>query len=170
MQHVATMRGYAPGDLNALYDITLRTGADGTDATAMFDEPKLPGLVYAAPYVTFQPELALVVEDQDGVVGYCVGALDTRKFEDLLERKWWPPLRERFPANLGDERGTEYPGNAEMIALIQPPHAPDWLAEQYRSHLHINLLPCLQGQGHGLQLLRMAGSRPFAEVERLPPR
>jgi ribosomal protein S18 acetylase RimI-like enzyme len=149
-----TIRDYAASDLAAITGIALRTGADGADASAMFRSPDLLGLVYAVPYVTFQPELALVVEDGDGVAGYCVGALDTSSFEGLLSREWWPPLRKRFPSVRTGERRTTHPDDADLTALIHdPPHAPGWLVEHHPSHLHINLLPRLQGRGLGASLL-----------------
>jgi len=90
------IRGYRPGDLGDLYRICLQTGDSGTDATALFRDPELLGQVYAAPYGLFEPSLAFVVEDQAGVGGYCLGALDSWAFEQRLEQEWWPPLRLRY--------------------------------------------------------------------------
>ncbi len=72
------IRGYRPGDLDDLYRICLQTGNQGADATALFRDPDLLGHVYAAPYGLFEPALAFVVEDQAGVGGYCLAALDSR--------------------------------------------------------------------------------------------
>ncbi|TPG52148.1 hypothetical protein [Sphingomonas glacialis] len=91
------IRNYASTDLDALHDIALATGDGGSDASREFHDPELLGHVYAAPYATLEPELALVIEDQHGVAGYCVGALHTRAFEDLLDLRWRPTLRHRYP-------------------------------------------------------------------------
>ena len=53
--------------------------------------------MHAAPYGIFQPSLAFVAEDDAGVGGYILGALDSESFEDRLERDWWPRLRGRYP-------------------------------------------------------------------------
>ena len=90
------IRRYRSGDLRDLYRICLRTGNSGDDATALYRDPDLLGHVYAAPYGLFEPALAFVVEDELGVGGYCLGALDTRAFEQRLEERWWPSLRRRY--------------------------------------------------------------------------
>ena len=58
----------------------------------MFDDPRILGHVFAAPYGLFEPSLAFVAEDEVGVGGYIVGALDSRAFEERLEAGWWPTL------------------------------------------------------------------------------
>ena len=59
----------------------------------MFEDPRILGHVFAAPYGLFEPSLAFVAEDEAGVGGYIVGALDSRAFEERLEADWWPALR-----------------------------------------------------------------------------
>src|SRR5262249_37380165 len=93
----AHIRPYRPADLDALYQICLQTGDDGRDATPLFHDPRLLGHFFAAPYGLFEPSLAFVAEDAHGVAGYILGALDTRAFEQQLERNWWPALRARYP-------------------------------------------------------------------------
>jgi ribosomal protein S18 acetylase RimI-like enzyme len=92
-----------------------------------------------------------VVEDDDGVAGYILGAADTAEFQDRLEREWWPGLRRRYPEFRTD-------GDAALddllIALMHSPaRAPAGLVAAYPSHLHIDLLPRLQGQGWGGRLI-----------------
>ena len=94
----ASIRPYRDSDLDDLYRICLQTGDSGQDATSMFDDPRLLGHVFAAPYGLFEPSLAFVAEDEAGVGGYIVGALDSRAFAERLEADWWPALRDRYPA------------------------------------------------------------------------
>ena len=156
MNHTrAHIRPYHPGDLGALYRICLLTGDDGQDATSLFRDPRLPGHFFAAPYGLFEPSLAFVADDAEGVGGYIVGALDTQAFEEQLESKWWPDLRTRYlvpPPCLPSQRWTPDQHVAHMIH--HPWRIPDELAARYPSHLHINLLPRLQAGGHGSQLTR----------------
>jgi GNAT superfamily N-acetyltransferase len=147
------IRGYRPGDLAGLYRICLQTGDLGGDATALFADPELLGHIYAAPYGVLEPSLALVADDQAGVGGYCVAALDSQAFEQRLEAEWWPPLRRRYaePDLASRQRWTR---DEELAYLIHhPQHNDDELTAGYPSHLHINLLPRLQGRGHGRQLI-----------------
>jgi GNAT superfamily N-acetyltransferase len=161
----ARIRPYQPDDLDDVYRVCLLTADDGQDATALVRDPRLPGHVWAGPYVTFEPSLAFVVEDGDGVGGYVLGALDSRAFERRLEHDWWPPLRTSYPEL--DAAG--YLSTLERYAIHDIHHAwatDDELLRRFPSQLHIDLVPRLQGQGIGRQLmekmiasLRARGSR-----------
>ncbi|HUC59582.1 MAG TPA: GNAT family N-acetyltransferase, partial [Streptosporangiaceae bacterium] len=143
------------------------TADNGQDATALFSDPELPGHVWLGPYLTFEPSLAFVAEDSDGVAGYVVAALDSRAFEERLDHDWWPDLRRRYPEPAAGEMASlpEIARNA-LLNIHQPWTIPDRLHARYPSHLHIDLLPRLQGTGIGRNLietltasLRAAGSR-----------
>lgn len=147
------IRGYRESDLRDLYRVCLQTGDSGTDATGLFRDPDLPGHVYAAPYGVLEPSLALVAEDPAGVAGYCLAALDTRAFEQRMEQEWWPPLRLRYgdPDVAERERWTR---DQEVAYVIHHPwQTEDDLIAGFPSHLHIDLLPRIQGRGIGRQLL-----------------
>ncbi|MEG3177699.1 GNAT family N-acetyltransferase [Sphingomonas sp. RB3P16] len=138
-----------------MYQIAVQTGDGGADASHSYRDPRLLGHIYAAPYALFAPELALVLEDDRGVGGYIVGALDTQGFEQILEEKWWPALRAAHAAMGDDLIGVTAGDDVHAWRTIHDPHrAPDWLLEHYPSHLHINLLPRVQGGGYGGRLLR----------------
>ena len=156
------VRPYLATDLDRLYEICLRTGAAGEDATELVVEPRLFGELYAAPYGVLEPEHAFVVDDGSGTaVGYCLGALDTRAFNARCESDWWPPLRERHPLGSGANDLDEL-----LIAMLHHRHeADDDVVAGHPSHLHIDLLPQAQGAGWGRALmdtmqdaLRAAGS------------
>ena len=162
------IRGYGPADLDDLYRICLLTADSGRDATALYSEPRLPGEIYAAPYGIFEPDLAFVAEDTEGVGGYVLGALDTTAFEDRLERDWWPRLRLRYPELRPDEAAAlSQPEQMRAITFTSPGLiASRELTQRFPSHLHIDLLPRLQGRGLGrrmmdtlLAALRARGSR-----------
>jgi ribosomal protein S18 acetylase RimI-like enzyme len=149
----ATIRDVRADDLDALYHISLKTGDAGQDSTALYEDPKLVGHVYSAPYAVLSPETALVVEDGEGVAGYIVGALDTRAFEALVEEKWWPTLRPHY-ADPSDRPHETWNADQLRAYLIHHPHrTPDRVIAQHPSHLHINLLPRLQGQDFGRRLM-----------------
>lgn len=144
------IRPYRPGDLAALYEICLRTGNAGDDASALVEDGRLFGELYAAPYAVLEPQHVFVIDDGAGrVEGYVVGALDTADFEARCEEEWWPPLRIRHPL---DRAGTRL--DDLLIALIHHriPHDPTVLAT-HPSHLHIDLLPSAQGAGWGRRLM-----------------
>ena len=144
------IRSVRADDLDAVYAICLQTSDAGSDATALHDDPHLPGHVWAAPYVVHEPDHGFVTVDaNDRPTGYALGALDSRAFEARLEREWWPRLRQQYP--LGVERR---PADAESVRLIHsPPVAADDVVSTYPSHLHIDLLPTAQGRGAGRRLI-----------------
>lgn len=150
------IRQYQPGDRDAMYDICLRTGAAGGDASSLVGDPRLMGEIYVGPYVTHAPDLAYVVIDDEGVAGYVLGALDSVAFAEVLERDWWPDLRARHPEPdsdapvVGDGQGAL---DALLIGLIHhPPPLNRDVVAGYPSHLHIDLLPRAQGRGWGRRL------------------
>lgn len=157
------IRPYTTFDLDALYRICLQTGAAGEDATALTAYPRLIGNVYAAPYAIYEPSLAFVAEDGDGVGGYVLGALDVVDFERRLEASWWPALREQYPRD-GDY-GEMDRWLVDLLYDRDLAHAAGMAARGYPSELHVDLLPRLQGTGTGrrlvstlLEALRAAGS------------
>lgn len=144
------IRPYRPADLDALYEICLATGAAGRGAAHLTAEPKLIGDVYAAPYALLEPEHAFVLDGGNGeAVGYVLGALDTVAFEAACEAEWWPALRLRHQPDSGQ---TEL--DRQLIALVHDrPSKPEELLETHPSHLHIDLLPEVQGLGWGRRLM-----------------
>ena len=148
------IRPYQPDDLDDLYRVCLLTADNGGDATSLFRDPKLPGHVYAGPYAIFEPSLAFVAEDTAGVGGYIVAALDSQAFEQRLERDWWPALRASHPEPAQDlARGLSSQEQGALRWIHHPLGTPEELARGFPSHLHINLVPRLQGQGTGRQLI-----------------
>jgi len=156
MEHMrALIRPYHSSDLDALYRICLLTGDDGQDATSLYDDPQLLGHFFAAPYGLFEPAMAFVAEDAAGVGGYILGALDTQTFEERLERTWWPHLRARYPDPPASvPAGQRTPGQQVAHMIHHPWRTPDKLTARYPSHLHIDLLPRLQGSGLGSQMTK----------------
>ncbi|PJI86555.1 GNAT family N-acetyltransferase [Luteimicrobium subarcticum] len=138
-------------EVDRVYEICLRTGASGADATDDYDDPRLIGEVYAGQYLRFAPDLAFVLEHpEDGVVGYVLGAADTRSFEDVLEAEWWPALRARYPEGVYPE---DSPSAARVRTIHHPDVTDDALLADYPAHLHVDLLPAAQGGGNGRRIL-----------------
>lgn len=161
-----SIRPYETRDLGALYDICLKTGDTGEDATQLYDDPKLLGYLYAAPYAVFEPDLTFVLEDDTGVCGYILGVLESETFDKWLETEWFSELRKQYPKPTGDEK--VWSRDEKIINQFYDYDASDNddLLDDYPSHLHIDLLPRAQGSGNGralmetfLAALREKGSR-----------
>lgn len=147
-----SIRRYRPDDLSALYRICLETGDTGEDATHLYEDPRLLGELYAAPYAEREPELTFVLEDGTGVCGYILGAFDTGAFDVWMEDVWLPPLRGRYPRPTGDSAG--WTRDQSIINEFYEDRSDnDDLLGEYPSHLHIDLLPRAQGSGNGRALM-----------------
>ena len=124
----------------------MRTGDAGADATELFEDPRLLGEVYVGPYLMLQGGIGLTAVEGDVPSGYALAAVDTRDFEAECEANWWPPLRARY-ADPGPDPSTR---DEQIMQLIHhPPRAADEMVAVYPAHLHLDLLPELQGRGVG---------------------
>jgi ribosomal protein S18 acetylase RimI-like enzyme len=147
------IRPAVPEDRAAAYYVCLKTGKHGDDGESLYrDDPDALGRIYVGPYLVFEPELSLVLEDEQGICGYALGALDSRAFFARYEQEWRPQLCAQFPEPAGDPR---------MWTRVQEVHHtyhhPDYFCpepyDRYPSHLHIDLLPRAQGRGYGRAMI-----------------
>ena len=146
------IREVEPGDLDALYEVCLRTGDGGSDATALYKDPRLLGEVYVGPYVLLSGAIGFCAVDDDGAGGYVLAAVDTRRFEAQCEADWWPALRSRYP-DPGPEPQTH--DERAIAAIHRPLSADEGLVADFPAHLHLDLLPRLQGRGVGRIMMEL---------------
>jgi ribosomal protein S18 acetylase RimI-like enzyme len=147
---VSSIRPYRPADRDDVYDICVRTGASGSDARGVYSSDDLIPDVFAGPYLAYQPDLAFVVDTGDRVAGYVIAVADSHAFADWYDEHWLPGFRERYPldaAPSAKEREAIGFGLDQREAIV-----PE--ADRFPAHLHIDLLPELQGQGFGRRLIR----------------
>jgi GNAT superfamily N-acetyltransferase len=147
-----TIRPFHADDLDELYRISLATGFAGDDASHLYADPRLMGHIYSAPYACLEPQLALVVEDREGVAGFAVGVVDTTAWEQKLEQIWWPSLRKQYdmPPEADAPRWTQ--DQRRVYTIHRPPRTPAAIAAKFPTHLHLNLRPRLHGRGIGTRL------------------
>ena len=146
------IRTFRSADLEALYAISLATGHEGGDASHLYEDRKLIGHIYSAPYALLEPQLALVVEDDEGVAGFAVGTTDTGKWQERLEAEWWPKLRRQY-ADPAARPAAEWSADQRRAhAIHRPRRTPQLVVELYPAHLHLNLLERTQGRGAGTML------------------
>ncbi|GGK71481.1 GNAT family N-acetyltransferase [Mangrovihabitans endophyticus] len=143
------IRTYRPADLDTVYDICVRTADSGGDARGMYSDDRLMGDLFAAPYVTLEPERARILDDGDGTpVGYVVGTADSAGFARRYRDEWIPALRRPLPPD---------PPVTREHRMLWMHHHPERMAvpelADYPAHLHIDLLPPWQGRGLGRKLM-----------------
>jgi GNAT superfamily N-acetyltransferase len=148
----ASIRLFEARDLDSLFAISLATGLAGSDAARLYDDPRMMGHIYSAPYALLDPGLALVVEDGQGVAGFVVGTVDTSSWERKLDRDWWPSLRRQYVDPTDTPEASRTPDQRRAFMIHHPTRTPPAVSQKYPAHLHLNLLARLQGRGVGSML------------------
>lgn len=158
------LRPGRPSDIDDVARVCLLTAHHGEPAPAQTVDPDLVADVYARPYLVLEPATSRVLVVDHAVVGYVVGALDSAEFYRRWQQEWTP---RRLPRPQG--------ADPALVHLLTAPHtALPEAAQEYSSHLHVNLLPQVRGGGWGRRLvvdflagLRAGGSRGVhLEVDR----
>jgi ribosomal protein S18 acetylase RimI-like enzyme len=147
------IRPARPEDQSGAYYVCLKTGDFGKDGEPFYrEDPDALGRIFVGPYLVFEPELSLILEDEQGICGYAFGAFDSRSFYNRYETEWRPKLCTQFPEPQGDPSQWS---RSEMVHSWY--HHPDYFMPEpyatYPSHLHIDLLPRAQGQGIGRRMM-----------------
>ena len=148
-----SIRSVRPDDQAAAYYICLKTGDHGRDGEPYYgDDPDALGRIFVGPYLAFEPDLGLVLEDEHGVCGYSFGAFDSRAFYARYEAEWRPQLCARYPMPQGDPASWT---RAQTVHswYQQPDYYCPEPYEAYPSHMHIDLLDRAQGRGFGRRMM-----------------
>ena len=67
-----------PGDQAGAYYVCLKTGNYGQDGEPFYrEDPEALGRIFVGPYLAYEPELSLILEDAEGICGYALGAFDS---------------------------------------------------------------------------------------------
>ncbi len=158
-----TIRPARPEDQAGAYYVCLKTGDHGRDGEPFYrDDPDALGRIFVGPYIAFEPQFSLILEDAEGVCGYALAALDSRSFYERYEHEWRPRLCQEFPMPGGVPSTWT---RAETVHSWY--HRPEYFCPephgQYPSHMHIDLLERARGQGIGRRMMeqQMARLREF---------
>lgn len=140
------IRPATPADEAQIARVCLLTGADGGDAAGRFGDDTALADVYALPYLHGPSCFAWVVDVGGEVRGYVVAAADSQAFQEWFSNEWWPERGQLHTEQTPDDAWL-LPAAADRTRCL-----PDAAAD-YPAHLHIDLLPELQGAGWGRRLI-----------------
>ncbi len=148
-----SLRPVRAGDQAGAYHVCLKTGNFGRDGEPFYrEDPDALGRLFVGPYLAFEPELGLILEDDQGICGYALGAFDSHAFYQRYETEWRPRLCAEFPEASGDPNSWTRSQHVHSWY-----HHPDYYCPEpyavYPSHLHIDLLDRAQGRGWGRRML-----------------
>lgn len=150
------IRNVTVTDIPQLFKICLETGDNGKDATQNFNDPYILGHYYAAPYALFAAETSFVaIDKKTGLpAGYIIGCADTLVF-NAQRREYLQPLKKYVKDNNNNKTESEKAIKDTIFAELEykpfenDPSAEEYWSIEYPAHLHIDLLPGMQGCGMG---------------------
>ncbi len=153
------IRDAVVGDEPGAYHVCLKTGDFGKDGEPFYrEDPDALGRIFVGPYLAYEPELSILLEDDEGICGYALGAFDSRLFYERYEREWRPELCRTYP-----KPQTEPEHWTRVQHVYSWYHQPDYYCPEpyalYPSHLHIDFLPRAQGRGYGRLMLETVMGR-----------
>lgn len=146
------LRVASPNDEAGIAHVCLLTADSGKDASALYSRADLPALIWATPYLHHSLQNCFVVVQDENVVGFIVTTPNTRRFEQWQRISWWPQVETK----LKDFRPQTERDHAALSAIQSMKRPAPEYADQYPAHLHINLLPEVQGTGYGRKLMMSA--------------
>jgi len=136
-------------DLPYIYDICLRTGLSGKDASSAVSDKYMIGQYFAAPYIYYEIDLCFAVTGDYKPMGYIVGTSNSSAFYSWMNLNWLPQIRCIYPDKMPAASDFE----SFVINIIHKDCHLDEFLKDYPAHLHIDLLPQLQGKGVGKKLM-----------------
>ena len=145
-----SIRSYKSADTSAVYEICLKTGNSGQDATHLFSDPLVLGHIYVGPYMEFEPQSVFILEDDEGPCGYIMGVLDSQTYYQWMHSEWLPKIRVNYKKPRGNLDTWD---ETEKITDLLFHPVSQRLLPDYPAHLHIDLLSRAQGKGQGKLLM-----------------
>ena len=141
-----SIRSYKSADTSAVYEICLKTGNSGQDATHLFSDPLVLGHLYVGPYMEFEPQSVFILEDDQGPCGYIMGVLDSQTYYQWMHSEWLPKIRVDYKKPTGNPDTWD---ETEKITNLLFHPVSQRLLPDFPAHLHIDLLSRAQGKGQG---------------------
>jgi ribosomal protein S18 acetylase RimI-like enzyme len=141
-----SIRSYKSADTSAVYEICLKTGNSGQDATHLFSDPLVLGHLYVGPYMEFEPQSVFILEDDQGPCGYIMGVLDSQTYYQWMHSEWLPKIRVDYKKPTGNP--DIWDETEKITNLLFHPESQRLLPD-FPAHLHIDLLSGAQGKGQG---------------------
>ncbi|XP_046600715.1 protein O-GlcNAcase isoform X1 [Neodiprion lecontei] len=104
-------------------------------------------------YLLLSPELCMVVEDEDGIVGYALAALNLKAFNQKMAISWIPELQAKYPLDDSVKNLPQYEKEAIQYFHAFVPDVAEELSRQYPSKLICSILPSVTDQSVAKRLV-----------------
>lgn len=149
MNRELNIRAFHPSDIPHIMEICLRTSDNGRDGGAEFRDPYMVGQIYALPYLIHSSGICFSACINQEPKGYILGTENSREFYSWMEDEFLPPLRERYPEDMDAPSESE----KHILSRIHSDRKSVEFDRKFPAHLHIDLLPQIQGMGAGKELI-----------------
>ncbi len=147
------VRPFQPTDREAVLQIGADTAFFGAPIERYMEDRRMFMDGFYSYYTDYEPEHTWVACDGEQVAGFLTGCIDSKRHNQVFQRKILPGLIWKFAS------GYYHPGprtwqyiRAAMGAALRG-EIPGADETRYPAHLHINLLPAWRGFGLGRKLI-----------------
>ncbi len=149
------VRPYEHRDRGAVRFICCETGFMGEPVEAFFEGREVFADMWSAYYTDYEPEHCLVAQVEGRVVGYLLGATDTRRQIAVTRRAIIPRIAKNTIATkcFWSLKTQRYIFKAIISAVKGEFKTPDVVSE-YPAHLHTNIIAGYRGLGLGKEMMR----------------
>lgn len=137
-------------DMPYIYEICWKTGYRGQSVEGMLNDKFKIGHYFAAPYLHYDMECCFVATDMGIPKGYILGTSDTVNYTKWLNSQWLPQVRNFYDFS---KEASDNPFGKFVDDCLENDTVVDQSLFEYPAHLHIDLLPDLQGKGLGRKLM-----------------
>lgn len=135
---IYTIRPYLSTDEEAVYAVCNQI-SNCTTSSAIAD--KLIG-----GFLTLSPELCMVVEDENEIVGYALAALNVKSYKQRLAVSWIPELRMKYPLDNSISSLPQNIQDAIQYFHTFTPEVSEQLCRHHPSKLLCAILPTVTDQ------------------------
>lgn len=146
-----TVRPYRAADRETVREIAVATGFMGESAAWYWRDARSFADVWTSYYTDLEPESTFVAEEEDSVVGYLMGCVESKRA---------PSPQSAITHQLIRRQLLFRPGTAGFFwraiwDTLRDPSVPSGELSDPRwpAHLHMNLLPAARGHGAGRRLM-----------------
>jgi len=149
------IRGLRPSDEAAVRWISCETAFMGEPISEIFDCLDLVADLLTYYYIHFEPESCFVAEDEakGEVVGYILGAVDTRRAGRIMASRVYPRILWRIISGRYRLGRRELAYGLRLLGSALRGEIPKPDLDRYPAHLHINVLKGYRGKGIGTRLM-----------------
>lgn len=145
-------------DTNEVLNICYKTGYMGDDLTGrgVFNDKILFGYLFCYYYLQYESWncfVAVDIEDNNRILGYIIGTLDTRQQQKKFVRKMVGKIVARMLSTSLWKYPESFKNVIYFLKNLDIKNEPSTLYKEYPTHFHINILSEYQSLGIGTMLM-----------------